>query len=421
MDGDTRRRDEGGGPETLLIAAPWPYHPTCGIGGGVLCFRLLERLAEHFTLHFVAFDQLPNDLAAGRAALERLCASVTIIAAPAPVRGWRDRLGQATQVATARPREVRDAASGAMAAAIARLVAETRPLAVLLQFPQMAQYIPAAAGAPVVMDVQDACMVSRFREWRSTRPAATRAARLAAWIAWSRYELRFYARADALLALSANDLGVLRSFVPGVPCHLSAVAAEPQRRQAAEGSHVSFLGNFDHAPNRDALAWLLREIWPRVRAAAPDARLQVGGPGIPDWARGHEAAGVVLRGFVEDLDAFYDAALMALVPYRFGGGTKIKALEAMARGCPVVATTIGAEGLGVTPGREALLAEDAAGFAAAVVALLHAPERRRGLAEAALRHVERHFSWDAKVAGLVTILRGVGRPAAATERAIGAA
>lgn len=413
MDGDARRSGEAGGREALLVAAPWPYHPTCGIGGGVLCFRLLERLAAHFTLHFAAFDQVPNDPAAGRAALERLCASVTIIPAPPPVRGWRDRLLQATQVATARPREVRDAASDAMAAAIARVVAETRPVAALLQFPPMAQYIPAAVGAPVVMDVQDACMVSRFREWRSTQPAARRAARLAAWIAWARYELRFYAQADALLALSANDLGVLRSFVPEVPCFLSPVAAEPQPRRAAAGTHVSFLGNFDHAPNRDALAWLLREIWPRVRAAAPGAQLQVGGPGIPDWAQGHEPAGVALRGFVEDLDGFYDAALMALVPYRFGGGTKIKALEAMARGCPVVATTIGAEGLGITPGREALLAEDAAGFAAAVVALLDAPERRRTLAEAARRHVEQHFSWDAKVAGLVAILRGVGRPAVA--------
>jgi len=409
MDGDTRRGREAGGREALLVAAPWPYHPTCGIGGGVLCFRLLERLAEHFTLHFAAFDQVPNDLEAGRAALARLCASVTIIPAPAPVRGLRDKLLQATQVATATPREVRDAASGTMAAAIARLVAETRPLATLLQFPQMAQYVSAAAGAPVVMDVQDACMVSRFREWRSTRPAAQRAARLAAWIAWSRYELRFYGQADALLALNANDLGVLRSFVPAVPCFLSPVATDPQRRRAAEGTLVSFLGNFDHAPNRDALAWLLREIWPRVRAAAPGARLQVGGPGIPDWARGHEAAGVELRGFVESLDGFYEAAAMALVPYRFGGGTKIKALEAMARGCPVVATTIGAEGLGVTPGREALVADDAAGFAAAVASLLAAPERRRTLAEAALRHVEQHFSWDAKVAGLLTILHEVGR------------
>ncbi len=395
--------------EALVIVSPWPYHPTCGIGGGVVCFQLLERLAETFDIHFASFDQVPNDTEAGRNALARACSSVTVLPTPRPVRGVLDPLLQSVQVLTRRPREVRDMSSPDMAAAVARLVREHDPAAVVLQFPPMAQYAPAAAGAAVVVDVQDACMVSRYREWRRAAAPLRRAARFVAWLAWLRYELRWYAGADALIAISENDLGVLRSFVPEVPCFYSPVAADPvDGTRGPEGSYVAFIGNFAHAPNRDALEWLLSEIWPLVRARVASAELHVAGPDIPGWAGGREGEGVVVRGFVESVDAFYGQAQMALVPYRFGGGTKIKALEAMARGCPVIATTIGSEGLQVTPGVHLRVADDARGFADAVVELMHSPDARRALAGAARAHIERRFSWDAKVTALVEVLRAVG-------------
>jgi glycosyltransferase involved in cell wall biosynthesis len=299
-----------------------------------------------------------------------------------------------------------------MAAAVARLAREHAPAAVILQFPQMAQYAAAAASAAaaVVVDVQDACMVSRYREWRSAAAPLRRAARFVAWLAWLRYELRWYARADALIAISENDLGVLRSFIPEVPCVYSPVAADTVDAGARgpEGSYVALIGNFAHAPNRDALEWLLSEIWPLVRARVASAELHVAGPDIPGWAAGRDGEGVVVRGFVESVDAFYGQAQMALVPYRFGGGTKIKALEAMAHGCPVVATTIGSEGLQVTPGVHLRVADDARGFAHAIVELMLSPDSRRTLADAARSHIERHFSWDAKVTALVEMLRAVG-------------
>jgi len=389
--------------EAIVVAAPWLYHPLCGIGGGVVCFQLLERLAASFDIHFISFDQTPNDPEAGRRALARICASTTILAAPRPLCG---RLAWPLQAVTNVPREARDLSSPEMAASIARLVAAHDPVAVILQFPQMAQYMDAAAGAPVVMDVQDACMVSRYREWQKAEGAVRRAKAFSTWMAWLQYERRWYARADALLAISENDLGVLRSFFPDVPCFYSPVAADPVRGASMAGrSYVAFIGNFWHAPNRDALEWLLREIWPRVRARAADAELHIAGPAIPDWAGEHGREGVVIRGFVDSVEAFYGGAQMALVPYRFGGGTKIKALEAMAHGCPVVATTIGSEGLQVTPGVHLRVADDAQGFADAIIGLMRSAEERQALAEAALAHIGRHFSWEAKVAALVETLR----------------
>lgn len=412
VDGDLRQHpvpapDRNRHREALVVAAPWLYHPLCGMGGGVVCFQLLERLAESFDIHFVSFDQTAHDLEGGRRALARVCASVSIVAAPRP---RRDFLTWPLEPVTRMPREARDLLNPAMAGCISRLVAAHDPVAVILQFPHMAQYMEAAAGAPVVMDVQDASMVSRYREWRKATGTVRRAKAFSSWLAWSRYELRWYARADALLAISENDLGVLRSFLPDVPCFHSPVAAEPVESVSLAGrSYVAFIGNFYHAPNRDALEWLVREIWPRVRAQMPDAELHVAGPVIPDWAKSHGSEGVVVRGFVDSIDAFYGGAQMALVPYRFGGGTKIKALDAMARGCPVVATTVGAEGLQVTPGVQVLVADDAQGFADAIIRLMRSPAERQAMAEAALAHIGRHFSWEAKVSALVETLRTARR------------
>src|SRR4051794_1730800 len=123
------RVDRSGRREALVVAAPWPYHPTCGIGGGVVCFKLLERLADRFDIHFASFDQIPHDLEAGRAALSRVCASVSIVSTPEPVRGVRDRVLQLTQALRGRPREVRDLASPDMTATIAQLVTAHDPVA----------------------------------------------------------------------------------------------------------------------------------------------------------------------------------------------------------------------------------------------------------------------------------------------------
>jgi glycosyltransferase involved in cell wall biosynthesis len=393
----------------LIVVAPWPYHPGCGIGGGVLCFELLRRLAQRFSIHFLSFDQVPHDREAGLRALGSVCDSVTMVPLPPAEGGLADKWGQLSQVPLRMPREARGMRSPAMAAALSRLARQWQPDAVLLQFPQMAQYADDCAGAPVVVDVQDAALVSRFREWRSTEGMARRLTRLVAWLAWFRYELHWYGRADGLVALSDNDHGVLRSFFPDKPCLLSPVAAEPRPPAAKpHRGYAAFIGNFDHAPNRDALEWLLHTLWPAIRQRMPGLELHVAGPGIPSWAADQARDGVVIRGFVESLDEFYGAARVALVPYRFGGGTKIKALDAMARGCPVVATPIGAEGLGVTPGVEMEVAGDAAGFVAAVLRVCQSEAEAARLADAARDHLARHFSWDGKVALLSGMLEEIG-------------
>lgn len=144
-----------------------------------------------------------------------------------------------------------------------------------------------------------------------------------------------------------------------------------------------FLGAYNHSANRAAAAFLLREIWPRVRRARPDARLVVAGK-HPELVEGYAepSAGVEFPGFVENLEDLYARTRVVCVPILSGGGTRLKVLEAAAFGKPIVSTPLGVEGLKLEDGRHLLVREDAEGLAAEVLALLddEARCRRLGLA-----------------------------------------
>ena len=132
-----------------------------------------------------------------------------------------------------------------------------------------------------------------------------------------------------------------------------------------------FLGDMKNTPNYLAAERMAQTIWPLVRVQVPDARLLIAGTNsdqLPSASAG--LAGVEFLGFVPDLDALYAQSRVVCCPIMTGGGTRLKLVEAASYARPIVSTRIGAEGLDFTDGREALLRDDDAGFAAACVTLL---------------------------------------------------
>ena len=154
----------------------------------------------------------------------------------------------------------------------------------------------------------------------------------------------------------------------------------------------------DFRPNVDAVLWFARHVLPRVRADVPDVCFFVVGQRPHrrlDVLRRDPA--VVLTGWVEDVRPYIAQAAVCVAPLRIGGGTRLKLLEAMAMGKPVVATHLGAEGYPLADGRELLLANTPADFAARVIALLRSPEQGAVLGRAARAFVQEHYDWRAIV------------------------
>jgi glycosyltransferase involved in cell wall biosynthesis len=168
----------------------------------------------------------------------------------------------------------------------------------------------------------------------------------------------------------AARFGQGRAAVVPNAVRLAESAARPA--PSASPGHLLFVGSLDYVPNADAVTWLAGEILPAIAAATRDnaLRLLVVGRRPVDWIQQMAARGAFeLFANVPDVAPYYAGALAALVPIRAGGGTRIKILEAMAHGVPVISTRLGAEGLAASDGDNILLAETAAEFSAAVLRL----------------------------------------------------
>jgi glycosyltransferase involved in cell wall biosynthesis len=130
----------------------------------------------------------------------------------------------------------------------------------------------------------------------------------------------------------------------------------------------------DASPNVDALTWFVTEVLPVLRRAHPELRLRVTGADPPAAVRSLAGGGVDLLGFVGDLRRLYETARLVVVPMRVGSGVKVKCLEALQHGVPVVSTPVGAEGLSLRDPRAVVVADAAAVFAAAVLDLYGSPD-----------------------------------------------
>ncbi|MFL6256701.1 MAG: glycosyltransferase [Pyrinomonadaceae bacterium] len=207
-------------------------------------------------------------------------------------------------------------------------------------------------------------------------------------------ETRLARMSDLVWFASSTDLDVMEREGPGVP---SAVIPTIHRTHArglpfSEREHLLFVGNFRHRPNEDGVRFFVREVLPKVRETLPRVELLVVGDGAPQEFSRLAAEGVRLLGYVPDVDPLFAHARVFVAPIRFGAGIKGKIGEALAYALPLVTTPVGAEGMSLRDGEEALIADTAEEFAASVVRLYRDAELWQRLASNAHAHVERHFS-----------------------------
>ena len=189
----------------------------------------------------------------------------------------------------------------------------------------------------------------------------------------------------------------------------STRARSPPRRRRTDPPTLLYTGTLDYAPNAEGLRWLLREVWPRVAARSPEARLLVVGRNPPDDARRLAGDEVTFTGCVADIAPCFARATAVLVPLLSGGGTKLKVLDGLSSGRPVISTPIGVEGIRAEHGRHLLVAGGAEAFADAVARVLEDAGLRDRLGREGRALAERCYDWSVLSDSLEALLTDVSR------------
>jgi glycosyltransferase involved in cell wall biosynthesis len=232
------------------------------------------------------------------------------------------------------------------------------------------------------------------------------------------------AASDAVLCLSHEELSILSKQVPRsklrwVPPHVSQAKTDRTLATPAgvASSNAIFVGNFRHAPNEDAIRWLLQEVWPRVRKSWPIAQLHIVGANPPQWLQAQQTTDIQLHNGVSDdkLTGLYRQAAVAVAPLRFGAGVKGKVLEAMEHGVPLVSTSVGLEGLPEVSSLQAPC-DDAELFATAIVQLMDQRDHALEVARRQRAYLDQHFSPSAVREQLVNVLAGSTAQTAGSRR-----
>jgi glycosyltransferase involved in cell wall biosynthesis len=217
-----------------------------------------------------------------------------------------------------------------------------------------------------------------------------------------RAEARAFKACDLVIACSEEDLRLGRALAPRGVFSVVGNGVDTGyfkrggRQQPDAVPTLLFTGTMSYAPNVDAVRYFFDEIFPRIRAQIPECRLVVAG---------REAAADLLpensqQDHVEwvcspsDMRPLFERAWVAIVPLRAGGGTRLKIPEAMAMECPVVSTSIGAEGVPYLDGRHLLLADSPESFADAVLRLLRDEILRDSIKAEAAEFIRSHYDWS---------------------------
>jgi glycosyltransferase involved in cell wall biosynthesis len=384
----------------ILFLSRWFPYPMNN-GSKIRIYNLLRGLSQHHDVTLLSF--------ADQAGVSPEAPEVRAVCSKVQVIPWREfdpgtlraRLG----FFSLKPRSVVDTFSPEMAAAITQtLTAEKFDLVIASQL-QMAAYAPYFQGLPAIFEEFE---IGLFHDQAFSADGKIRLRRALTWFKLRLYLSRLLNHFWAVAVASTRERELLarnfpqyRGKVEVIPNCLN-VEEYQQVRAEKRANTLIFSGPFKYRANYEAMTWFVGEVFPLILTKIPDVQLIITGD--------HEnlplpsLRNVTLAGYVDDIKSLVASCAVSIAPLLSGGGTRLKILEAMALGTPVVATSKGAEGLEARAGEHLLVGDDAGEFAECVIKTLQDESLRLRLAESAHRLVCEKYNWGSVLPAYLRLL-----------------
>jgi polysaccharide biosynthesis protein PslH len=384
----------------LVVTSDLPFPPIWG--AATRNYQFLKWIAARHSVSLVSYEASGG--ADGIASLKEIGISVhTVHRAAATSK----RLSQLRSVISSRSHLGGIQHHPAMQGEIDRLLARARFDAVLVEGSLLTRF-DFGVDVPMVLDEHNVEYEVLKRTYRTERSPLRKCFGMLEYHKFRREEVAAWRRASWVVFTSERERQMMHS--DGVSTRSTVVFngvdldyLEPSPG-APDANAIVFTGRIDYRPNTDAVLYFVREVLQLVHRERPEVVLTVVGGDVPRVVERLAGPRVHVTGRVPDVRPYWRRAAVAIAPIRFGGGTRLKVVEAMAMARPVVSTSLGCEGIDAVSGEHLLVADSPREFADAILRLLEDP----GLAEALGRRgralVEAEYAWHSLAGRLEDVL-----------------
>lgn len=378
-------------------------------GPKVKTLHVVRHLAAQHKIVYCTFVRGIKEVRAAEA-LRTLCE--TVVAVPIERSRIRDARFLLESFATGDSFLLRRDESAAMRAEVQKLLREQNIDAVHVDQLNMIRFVPVEWTGKIILDEHNAVWQVVERLWQGTRNPFMR------WLLGREVRLlrilegKACRRATVVLAVSEQDRQALHEVAgQAVPIEVVPITVDVARFASVRAARdpqpntIFTIGTMFWPPNSEGVQWWLRAGYAKLQALCSPVTYDIVGakPPIALQRLASSQTGVRLHGYVADVEHFWIHATMLLVPLLSGGGVRVKILEAMAMGVPVVSTTVGCEGLAVHDGEHLLLADTPEALATACSRLLHEPDLATQLTKNALHLVRQQYDTSTALQRLDTI------------------
>jgi sugar transferase (PEP-CTERM/EpsH1 system associated) len=392
-------------------------------GGRIRSYYLAKELAQLHDLSLFTFASEAEDPVPAHQPLRKFCQNVTCVPIRIPeARGIQESFNYALNLFSHKPYSLSKYCQPSVKRALAEHLAQEPYDLLICDFLLTAGVVPWDWPHPKVLFTHNIEAVIWQRHYEVQKNPIWKAVSYREYRMLERMERDYISRADHTLAVSDNDRDFFLNYAPTermsvIPTGVDIDYFTPQVEKE-EPETIVFTGSMDWMANEDGIVFFIEKVLPLIRQEYRNVKLSVVGrkPSARMKEIGARDKNIEVTGTVDDIRPYMAKGAVYVVPLLVGGGTRIKIFEAMAAGKAVVSTTIGAEGLPVTDGKDIVLADEPRSLARSVGELLGDANRRRSIGAAARKLVAENYSWKAVGKTLANVLESTAAQFKAPNR-----
>lgn len=375
----------------LVVTPSIPYPPNWGFG--IRVYQFLKHLSRTHQVSLVCYAHPGEE--AKIAELEKICHAVHTV--PAPLNRQSDkRFAQLASLVSPRSFSSGSLRTPAMQSLLTRLLETENFDIVQIESSQLGSY-PYGTRSVLIVDEHNLEYELLYRMYQTERSPLRRLYNWLEYTKFRREEQDCWQKADACIFTSEREQQIVNEQMPRKAAHVAPNGVDIEYFQPSSApvdpNSLVFTGLISYRPNTDAVLFFVNEVLPHIVRKRPETVFSIVGMGPPDEVTRLAGPNVIVTGEVPDVRPYIEKAGIFVVPLRMGSGTRLKVLEGLAMGKPMVSTRLGCEGIEVRDGEHLLMADDPQAFAQAVLRLMDDRALAQNLAAAGRALVEGHYSW----------------------------